>query len=86
MKTPILRVLLFIATLAIVVIVPWWISMPLLVAFGIYFPLYIEIMFFGLLFDSLYSSGFRFPFPFLTASFVLLVASVMIKSRIRSRY
>ena len=79
-----LRVLFFIIVLITVVTLPWWLSAILLVGLTIYFPLYIEVLFFGFLFDTLYSAGLTFPYTALTIAFIFLMIVFFIKTQIRT--
>lgn len=84
MKTPFTRVLFFILVSVLVVILPWWLSSVVLVFFTIYFPFYLEILFFGFLFDILYSSDFSFPYRGLTIALLFLLIVSFLRTRIRT--
>jgi hypothetical protein len=84
MNSGLVRLILFIVAFVFILIFPWWISAPILIFFTIFFPLYLEVIPLGFLFDILYSPSFSFPFVGLTLSSILLVVVVFIKSKIRS--
>lgn len=83
MQNPAFRVLYFLMVLVAVVVLPWWISIFILAGLTIYISFYLEILFFGFLFDSLYSANFSFPYTWLTVSTVFLLATVLVKTQIR---
>ncbi len=84
MKMPIIRIITFIITLVLVLTLPWWVSVVLLLGLTIVFPLYLEVLFFGFLFDTLYSSRHGFPYTALTIVFVFLILVSFVKTRIRT--
>ncbi|MCX6702123.1 MAG: hypothetical protein NTX96_02950 [Candidatus Zambryskibacteria bacterium] len=79
-----IRILIFILTFILVVMLPWWISILVLAGLTIYFPLYLEVLFFGFLFDALYSVKYNFPYTGLTIALVFLVIVLFIKTRIKN--
>ncbi len=81
-STPI-RIIIFIIVFALVVVLPWWISILILLALTIYFPLYLEVLFFGFLFDTLYSVHFNFPYTGLSLTAVFLLITIFFKTQIR---
>ena len=50
MSTMSIRILVFIAAFIVLVVLPWWVSMVVLLGLTIYFPFYLEVLFFGFLF------------------------------------
>ena len=84
MKTPVIRLLFFIITFTLVVILPWWVSAILLALLTIYFPFYIEVLFFGFLIDTLYSVQNNFPYNALTLAFVFLLVTMFVRTQIRT--
>jgi hypothetical protein len=74
---------LFFALLLALFSLPWWVSMPLIALATIYLPFYLEALFFGFLFDALYSESYRVPYIFLSSAAVLLLLLVFIRDRIR---
>lgn len=68
----------------VVVIVPWWLSAVLLFGLTVYFSNYVEVLFFGFLFDVLYASQFPMPFLGLLIATVFLMAVILIKTQIRT--
>ncbi len=84
MNTPITRTLLFVVVLMFLLLTPWWITVPILIGLSIYYPLYLEVLFFGFLFDALYSVNYEFPYTGLTSAFVLLMLILFVRTRIRT--
>lgn len=74
------RVLLFFAMWALVLVLPWWLSVILLVGLTIFVPDYIEVIFFGFIFDTIYSSSHTG----LIVATIFLLAVLFIKPRIRT--
>jgi len=56
----------------VVVATHGWISVIILGGLTIYFPLYLEVLFFGFLFDALYSTQYNFPYIGLTIATIFL--------------
>ncbi|MES2213217.1 MAG: hypothetical protein V4473_00070 [Patescibacteria group bacterium] len=84
MKSPGMRTLLFVTTLICVLVLPWWVSALLLCALTIYFPLYLEVLLFGFLFDTLYASKYAFPYTGLLSATVLLLIVLFFRTKIRT--
>ena len=78
------RIILFIVMYIVVLVMPWWLSVVLLALCTVYMPVYIEVLFFGFVFDTLYASKFVFPYVGLLCSLVFLVAVLLIRTRIRT--
>jgi len=74
------RILLFVAVFVCVLTLPWWLSAFALACLTIFVPNYLEVMFFGFLFDTLYSSGHIG----LIASTIFLIIVLFVKPRIRT--
>ncbi len=53
LKRVIIDVLIFISILTL----PWWLYLILLISLTIYFQFYLEVLFFGFLFDTLYGQN-----------------------------
>ena len=83
MKNPGLRILSFIVVLVAVVVLPWWLSIFILIGLTLYLPFYLEVLVFGFLLDTLYSADFSFPYTGLSVSTVFLLATILIKTQIR---
>ena len=80
-KIATIRVPLFFIVLVLMYILPWWVSLPLLLVLTIYFPLYFEVLFFGFLFDRLYTPhGY---IGLISATIVLLVVT-FVRDRVRT--
>ncbi|MEI6842965.1 MAG: hypothetical protein WCK48_00425 [bacterium] len=78
-----LRMLLFIIVLVCVIILPWWLSTLILVGLTVYFSFYLEVVFFGFLFDVLYEGNFVFPYKGLILSLIFLLVVMTVRKRIR---
>ncbi len=72
--------MLFAAVYVCVLTLPWWLSALVLAALTVFVLNYVEVMFFGFLFDTLYSSR---HIGFLAATIFLIVV-LFVKSRIRT--
>lgn len=83
MNTTTVRLLLFVTVFLSIIFLPWWLSLLVMVALAFYFPLYIEIIFFGFIFDSLFLSSYKFPYASLIATAVILVLILSIRRHIR---
>ena len=83
MNKSIIRTLLFVLVFILVVVLPWWFSTFILAGLTIYFPFYLEVLFFGFLFDTLYSAEYAFPYTGLTMATVFLLATMFVRTRIR---
>ncbi|MEQ1500152.1 MAG: hypothetical protein ABL917_02120 [Parcubacteria group bacterium] len=83
MNTPIIRGILAVIMFFVVVVMPWWISLPLLVILTFYFDFYLEVVFFGFLFDSIYAIQYDLIYSFLNFATVVLLVSLYVKTRIR---
>lgn len=84
MNKSVLRVVLFLGVFGLVVTLPWWLSAVILFGLTIYFPLYLEVIFFGFIFDTLYSAQFSFPYIGGTLALVLLLVVSFVKKNIRT--
>lgn len=82
-STSYLRFALFWGVLIAVLVLPWWLSIFVLLVGTIYFPLYLEILFFGFLFDTLYSGFRNFPHTGLFLALLFLVLVLFAKTRVR---
>ena len=83
MKPTHLRIPLFIIVFIFVLILPWWLSTLILIGLTIYFPFYLEVLFFGFLFDTLYASDYRFPFIGLIFGTIFLLVTIFARTRMR---
>ncbi len=84
MNKSVLRVVLFLGVFGLVVTLPWWLSAIILVGLTIYFPLYLEVVFFGFTFDALYSAQFSFPYIAGTLALALLLLVSFVRKNIRT--
>ncbi len=83
MHTTVVRLIIFVAVFLSVVFLPWWLTLAFLLALAFYFPLYLEIIFFGFLFDHLFLASTKFPYMALTLTAVILVIISFIRMNIR---
>lgn len=77
------RLLMFIGVFLSIVFLPWWLSLLVMVVLAFYFPLYIEIIFFGFIFDNLFLASNKFPYASLIATTIILVLIITIRKHIR---
>ena len=63
-------------------VLPWWLSAIILIGLTIYIPLYLEVLFFGFLFDTLYSAS-KGHVALISATIFILVVT-FIRTRIRT--
>lgn len=78
------RILADIALFLSIVLLPWWISAPALIAALFYFESYYESIFGGFFIDSLYmlsNKNFFAAFPFTLGLAILFCASYTLKDR-----
>ena len=86
MSSIFIRILIFFLTLIFVVVLPWWISTLVLIGLTIYFSLYIEVLFFGFLFDILYLVKSDFPYMSLSIATIFLLLVILVKTQIRTQH
>ena len=84
MTTPFLRLILFFVVLFMVFVLPWWLTVVILLSLVIYFDFYMEVIFFGFLIDTLYMTPNRNIYPFFISSFIVLLLTSFVKTRIRT--
>ncbi len=77
------RVLLGIGMLASIVGAWWWFTLILTIVFLFLFPVYYEILLWGIIYDALYGLPLArfggFPYVFTVGAFVLFLATCMIR-------
>lgn len=78
------RIFLFVVMLILVAVFPWWLSVAFLLVLTIYIPMYSEVVFFGFLFDSLYSFQRTLLPAGLTSAFVAFTLINLIRTQVRS--
>lgn len=83
MNSTIIRILTFILVFFLVSVLPWWLSAIILVGLTIYFPLYLEVLFFGFFFDALYAVRYTFPYTGLSVATVFLLVVIFVKTQVR---
>ncbi len=67
-----------------VLTLPWYISALLIAGLMIYFPVYVEGLFFAVLFDTLYAVHFQFPDILLISVTVFLGIVFFVRTYIRT--
>ena len=80
------RILLFVSMYICVLVLPWWLTVIVLAGLTIYLHLYLEVVFFGFLFDTLYATKYSntfFHFGLLSATVFLLLV-MFVKTKIRT--
>lgn len=77
------RISAFLVSLVSMLVFPWWLTTVLIVGFIVYFPYYIEAVFFGFMIDVLYSSGFSWQYYFGFSSLALVLLSSLLRKYIR---
>ena len=78
------RFFVLILTIISVMVLPWWISVIILIGLTVYLKLYIEIIFFGFLFDVMYPARYVFPLTFLSCATIFLLVVMFVKTHIRT--
>jgi hypothetical protein len=79
-----IRALAFIAVFILAVILPWWLFGLVLIGLTIYFPFYLEVLFFGFLIDALYSVKYSFPYIGLTIATIFLLVVMFVRTKVRT--
>ena len=74
------RVLLFFAVWALVLVLPWWLSVLILAGLTIFVPNYVEVLFFGFIFDTIYS----YNHTGLIVATIFLIAFLFVRTKIRT--
>jgi len=78
-----IRIPLFALVFVAILVFPWYLSAVILLGLTIYFPFYLEALFFAFLIDTLYSSSYSFPYFGLSLATVFLLLIMFVKTRIR---
>jgi len=74
---------MFAIVLLLVAFLPWWLTLIVLIGLAVYFPMYLEIIFFGFLFDNLYLASAEFPYRALLLTTIILVVISLLRKHIR---
>jgi len=77
------RIFLFFGAYFMLVTFPWWFSVLVLFFLTVYFNFYLEVLFFGFIFDNIYSQGQTFFHTGLLSATILLALSVYLKNKVR---
>jgi hypothetical protein len=83
MNSIFIRIVVFILTFLSVIVLPWWISVPIIIFFNFYFQFYLEVLFFGFMFDVLYLVRYSFPYTGLSVATIFLLIIMFIKTRVK---
>jgi hypothetical protein len=83
MNSTVIRGVVFLVTLVLVLVLPWVVSLIILIGLTIYFPFYLELLFFGFLVDTLYGSQSGFFHPGLCLALGFLLLTIFVRTRIR---
>ena len=83
MNTTVVRLIIFISVFLSIVFLPWWLTLIYLIGLAFYFPLYLEIVFFGFLFDHLFLASKSSPYKALILTAVVLIVITFIRNQIR---
>lgn len=83
MNSTVIRLIVFVSVFLSIVFLPWWATLIYLIGLAFYFPLYLEIIFFGFLFDHLYLASKHSPYKTLVLTAVVLVVISLIRNQIR---
>lgn len=76
------RFIIFIVVLILVLMLPWWLSVALLLGLSITVSFFIEVLFFAFLLDVLYAPAHTFHYGLFSAA-VLFLAITLIRPRLR---
>ena len=83
MNTTVVRLLIFVSVFLSIVFLPWWLTLIYLIGLAFYFQLYLEIVFFGFIFDHLFLSSRETPYKALILTTVILAIIIFIRNQIR---
>ena len=83
-RKSVVRILVFIFIFILQAVLPWWLTLLILLGLTIYYPLYLEVLFFGFLFDTLYSPTLAFPYVGLLSATAFLILVYFAKTYIRT--
>lgn len=83
MNTTVERLLLFIVVFLSVLYMPWWLTLLFTIGLAFYYPLYLEIIFFGFIFDHLFLASRQVPYLTLGITAFILIVISFIRVNIR---
>lgn len=83
MNTTVTRLILFVLVFLSIAFLPWWLTLIFVVMLSFYFPLYLEIILFGFIFDNLFLASYKFPYVTLILTAVILITIMVLRSHIR---
>ncbi len=79
-----IRIALFVSTMVLTVVMPWWVFIPLIAIETIYIKDYFEAIFFGFFIDILYSVQYPFPYIAMMSATGFVLVVMYIKTKIRT--
>lgn len=83
MNTTVERLLLFVVVFLSVLYMPWWLTLLFTICLAYYYPLYLEIIFFGFIFDNLFLASRQVPYLTLGITAFILIVISFIRVNIR---
>lgn len=78
-----LRLIIFVLVSVLIIVLPWWLSVLLLIGLTVYFHFYPEVIFFGFLIDALYTVQYSFPYVGLVTATIFILITMFVRTRIR---
>lgn len=91
MKSPrvVLRIIIDILMCVLILVLPWYVSVFLIFGCIVYFPVYLEALVFGFVFDTLYASSYShhilyIPYTALSISTVCVLVVTFLRKYIRT--
>ncbi len=78
------RISLFFAAFFAVLALPWWLSLLGVFFLIIYFPAYIEAIFFGFILDTMYSANYSIIFSYGLYMLLVLILVNQVRDHIRT--
>jgi hypothetical protein len=79
-----IRIPLFIVVAILIVMLPWWLTLALIVFLTVIIPFYFEVLFYGFIIDVVYGVNLSFPLIGLTSGAVFLLIVSFVRSQIRT--
>ncbi len=83
MNSTVERLILFVVVFLSVLYMPWWLTLVFLIILAFHFPLYLEIIFFGFLFDHLFLASQKVPYASLIITTIILIIIYFVRTNIR---
>lgn len=83
MNSTVERILLFVLVFLSVLYMPWWLTLLFTTFLAFRYPLYLEIIFFGFLFDHLFLASQKVPYVALGITALVLIVISFIRVNVR---